>query len=425
MRFGLLAVAVIVALAGCGGDDDTASPPTASTTATVSSPADAGPLLAVSSDAAGSRLAWVDGLTLEPVDERSVALPFFAAGGGLSPDGTAVAVGAQEGAGVELVDLERMRSLGTVETDGSFVMELHWVRPDLLLAALGDVPSRAVAINPQTREVLAVHDLGGTILYAEETESGLVFLVAPSASIGPARVVVFDGSELRSAKLGEIRAGWEQVEGSDEDDYRARQSVPGLAVDPSGSRALVVPAGGRVAEVDLATMQVRYHDLTEPVSLLGRLRDWLEPAAHAKMIDGPDRNAVWLPSGLVAVSGNTYASEGDTLDVTPAGLSLIDPSDWSTRRVSDQPGWVTFRDDALLASAWTEGSDEQTVMVFDPDGTPRFSLARKSADLSQTHGGYLYATTANGTRFEIIDLATGKTVAEAQPKRETYLLYLD
>ncbi|MET1010689.1 MAG: hypothetical protein ABWY96_11615, partial [Gaiellaceae bacterium] len=191
------------------------------------------------------------------------------------------------------------------------------------------------------------------------------------------------------------------------------------------SRALVVPAGGRVAEVDLATMQVRYHDLTEPVSLLGRLRDWLEPAVHAKMIDGPDRNAVWLPSGLVAVSGNTYASEGDTLDVTPAGLSLIDPSDWSTRRVSDQPGWVTFRDDALLASAWTEGSDEQTVMVFDPDGTPRFSLARKSADLSQTHGGYLYATTANGTRFEIIDLATGKTVAEAQPKRETYLLYLD
>ena len=420
MRFGLLAVAVIVALAGCGGDDDAASPPTEETTATASSPADAEPVLAVSSDGAGSRLAW-----LEPVDERSVALPFFAAGGGLSPDGTAVAVGAQEGAGVALVDLERMRSLGTVETDGSFVMELHWVRPDLLLAALGDVPSRAVAINPQTREVLAVHDLGGTILYAEETDSGLVFLVAPSASIGPARVVVFDGSELRSAKLDEIRAGWEQVEGSDEDDYRARQSVPGLAVDPSGSRALVVPAGGRVAEVDLATMQVRYHDLTEPVSLLGRLRDWLEPAAHAKMIDGPDRNAVWLPSGLVAVSGNTYASEGDTLDVTPAGLSLIDPADWSTRRVSDQPGWVTFRDDALLASAWTEGSDEQTVMVFDPDGTPRFSLARKSADLSQTHGGYLYATTANGTRFEIIDLATGKTVAEAQPKRETYLLYLD
>ena len=62
-----------------------------------------------------------------------------------------------------------MRSLGTVETDGSFVMELHWVRPTCSSRRSGDVPSRAVAINPQTREVLAVHDLGGTILYAEET----------------------------------------------------------------------------------------------------------------------------------------------------------------------------------------------------------------------------------------------------------------
>ena len=425
MRFGLLAAGVaIVALAGCGGDDDAAAPPPASTTA-ASSPANPGPLLVASSDGDGSRLAWVDGLTLEPVDARSVALPFFTAVGGLSPDGTAAAVGANEGGRVELVDLKRMRSLGTVETEGSFVQKLHWAGPDRLLAVLGGATSKVAAIDPEQGEVLAVHDLGGTMVYADETEEGLVFLVAPTARIGPARVVVFDGSELRSAKLGEVEAGWEQVEGTDEEDYRARQSVPGLAVDPSGSRALVVPAGGRVAEVDLATMQVRYHDLTEPVSLLGRLRNWLEPAAHAKMMDGPDRNAVWLPSGLVAVSGSNYASEGDAVEMTPAGLSLIDPADWSTRRVSDQPGWVTFRDDALLASAWTEGSNEQTLIVFDPDGTLRFSLAREGADLSQTHGGYLYATTANGTRFEIVDLATGETVAEAQPKRDTYLLYLD
>ena len=78
-------------------------------------------------------------------------------------------------------------------------------------------------------------------------------------------------------------------------------------------------------------------------------------------------------------------------DVTPAGLSLIDPSDWSTRRVSDQPGWV--------ASGTTRsrlgvdgGLDEQTLIVFDSDGSLRFSLAREGADLAQTHDGYLYAT---------------------------------
>jgi hypothetical protein len=423
MRLRLLALAAAVAaVAGCGGTGDEAATP--STTTKPASPAAAEPLLAVSSDAEGSRLAWVDGLTLEPADGRSVTLPFFAGNGELSPDGASVAVGANEGGRVELVDLEEMRSLGTVETGGSFVQKLHWVGPGLLLAALGGLPSQAVAIDPETREVLAVRDLGGTVVQAEETESELVFLVAPAEGIGPARVVVFDGGDLRTAKLGEVRAGWEQV-GDSAEDYRTRQSVPGLAVDPSGSRALVVPAGGRVAEVDLATMDVRYHDLTEPVSLLGRLRDWLEPEAQAKAIDGPDRSAVWLPSGMVAVSGNEYVSNGDDMSITPAGLSLIDPGDWSVRRLSDQPGWVTFRDGAVLASAWEEGSDEQTVIVFDPDGTLRFSLARTGADLSQTHGGYLYATTHDGTRFEIVDLATGETVAEAKPKRETYLLYLD
>ena len=342
MRLRLLATAAaLLALGACGGDDDVAAPPaTSAKEVAASPPASLEPVLAVSSDLEGSRLAWVDGLTLEPVDERFVALPSFVGIGELAPDGATVAVGASEGGTVELVDLDAMRSLGTVETGGSYVQKLHWVAPDLLLAVLGGATSEVAAIDPGTGEVLAVRDLGGTMVYAGETEGALVALVAPSAEIGPARVVVFDGSELRSAKLGEVEAGWEQVEGTDEDDYRARQAVPGLAVDPSGSRALVVPAGGRVAEVDLATMQVRYHDLTEPVSLLGRLRDWLEPAAHAKMVDGPDRNAVWLPSGLVAVSGSNYAAEGDSVEMTPAGLSLIDPADWSTRRVSDQPGWV-------------------------------------------------------------------------------------
>ena len=423
MRLRLLALAAAVAaVAGCGGTDDESATP--STTTKPASPAAAEPLLAVSSDAGGSRLAWVDGLTLEPADGRSVTLPFFGGNGELSPDGASLAVGASEGGRVELVDLEEMRSLGTVETGGSFVQDLHWVEPGLLLAALGGLPSQAVAIDPETREVLAVRDLGGTVVHAQESGSALVFLVAPTEGIGPARVVVFDGGDLRTARLDGVRAGWEQV-GDSAEDYRARQSVPGLAADPSGSRALVVPAGGRVAEVDLATMSVRYHDLAEPVSLLGRLRDWLEPAAQAKAIDGPDRSAVWLPSGMVAVSGNQYVSNGDDMSITPAGLSLIDPGDWSVRRLSDQPGWVTFRDGAVLASAWEEGSDEQTVIVFDPDGTLRFSLARTGADLSQTHGGFLYAATHDGTRFEIVDLATGETVAEAQPKRETYLLYLD
>ena len=169
-------------------------------------------------------------------------------------------------------------------------------------------------------------------------------------------------------------------------------------------------------------MEVAYHDLAEPVSLLGRLRDWLEPPAHAKAMDGPDRNAVWLPSGLVAVSGSHYTMDGDSVDVTPAGLALIDPSDWSVRRLSDEPSWVTFRGGALLASAWKQGSDEQTLNVFGPDGELRVSLAREGTDFSQVSGHHLYATDQDGTRFEIVDLETGETVGRAEPRLETWIL---
>jgi hypothetical protein len=55
---------------------------------------------------------------------------------------------------------------------------------------------------------------------------------------------------------------------------------------------------------------------------------------------------------------------------------------------------------------------------------PRFTLERQ-ADLSQTTGSHLYATTHDGTRYEIIDLETGETVGRAAPRRETWLLATD
>jgi hypothetical protein len=427
MRTRLLPLAaLVVALAACGGGsgDDEATPPRPS-----GAPPSSEPVLAATGiPPEGSRIHWVDGRTLEPVDRRSVEIPFYAAIVERSPDGSSLAVGANETGAVQLVDLEEMRTLGAVDVEGaSHVERLNWVRPDLLLASLGGLTSQAAAIDPVTRKIVAAHDLGGVTLYSRPTDEAIVFLVAPADGIGPARVVVFDGSEPRSVELAEIRAGWEQVEGAEgsEGDYRARQSVPALAVDPAGTRALVIPAGNRVAEVDLETLAVAYHDLAEPVSLLGRLRDWLEPPAQAKAIEGPDRNAVWLPSGLVAVSGSHYSEDDGGMNVTPAGLALIDPTDWSVSRLSDQPSWVTLRGDALLASAWTIGVDEQTLMVFGPDGTLRFSLAREGADLSQVSGDHLYVATHEGTRFEIVDLETGETVGRAQPKRETWLLQAD
>jgi hypothetical protein len=412
-----------LALLGCGGTEE-ADPPPATTTA-AAAPAEG--VLAVSNDLTGSELFWADERTLEPVDGRSVSFSYYHSAVDRSPDGGTLALGADDRGYVQLIDLERMESLGTVDVGGSGYFErLHWVAPDLLLASISGTAGRAVALDPAARTVRTEHELPGVVLSSQPVDGGLVFLLAPSERIGPAHVAVFDGESVRTAELREVRAGWEQVsEGESEEDYRARQSVPGLAVDPSGQRALVVPAGDRVAEVDLETLEVAYHDLSEPVSFFGRLRNWLEPAAYAKSVDGPERNAVWLESGLVAVSGSHYVADGDQMDVTPAGLTLIDPGDWSVRRLSDEFNWVTTRGDALLASSWKEDSGEQTVTVFDTDGEQRFSLTRRAADLSQTSGDLLYVATDEGRRYELVDLETGATVARAAPERAAWLVYLD
>jgi hypothetical protein len=418
----LFLAGVALSLAGCGDRDDAATPaPTTSTAA--GSPGD--PVLATWTRTSASRIFWADPETLEPTDGRVANVRFSFLAAARSPDGSTLAVGGGEQATVELVDLEQMRALGGADIpDAEWVERLHWA-PDLLLASVAGASAQAAAFDPETGELLNVEPLGGIVLHSQPAGSSLVFLLAQPDRIGPARLAVFDGKSVRSTELTEVPAGYEQ-EGDTEADFQLRQSVPGLAVEPGGGRALVVPAGNRVAEVDLATLEVRYQDLAEPVSLLGRLRDWLEPAAEAKSSDGPDRNAVWLPSGLVAVSGSEYATDDQNgLTVTPAGLALIDPSDWSVRQLSDRPSWVTLRGDALLASAWNEETNAQILEVYDPDGNPRFTLNREAADLSQTSGTRLYATTYSGTRFEIIELDTGETIAEPAPRRETALVLLD
>jgi hypothetical protein len=117
-----LAFAAWLTLAACGGTEEAATPPPARATPP---PTDA--VLAAWSDLSGSELFLADGRTLEPVNDRSYPIPFFHGAVELSPDGAMVAVGGSETAVVDIVDLERMRSTGTIElTPGTTVDRLHW-----------------------------------------------------------------------------------------------------------------------------------------------------------------------------------------------------------------------------------------------------------------------------------------------------------
>jgi hypothetical protein len=413
-----LAAAALFTLAACGGADEVATPPPGPT-----KPVPSDRVLAAWSDASGSELFWADARTLEPVDDRSYPVPFFFGAAERSPDGTALAVGGSEAGVVDIVDLERMRSLGTIDLPtATTVDQLHWTAADRILATLWGEQSKVAALRPGAHEPIAVHDLDGMIIKASPAGDALAILLAPSDGIGPARLALFDGDEVRYASLPGVQAGWD--ESGDQENYRARQLLPALAVDPSGSRAVVIAPGNRAVEVDLASLTATPHELAQAASLLERFRNWLEPGAWAKMIDGPELNAVWLSTDLIAVSGVTYTTEGDSTSATPAGLALVDPGNWSVRHVSDAPAWVTLRGGALLGSTWDEESGAQALHVFGPDGTPRFELERRvQADFSQTAGEHLYVSTQDGRKIEIVDLTTGETVGRASPTRPAALVF--
>jgi hypothetical protein len=267
-----------------------------------------------------------------------------------------------------------------------------------------------------------VHDLDGMIIKSAPTLDGLVFLLGPADGIGQARLALFDGNEVRYVPLPGIRAGW--AESGEQEDYRAHQLLPALAVEPNGERAVVIAPDNRVVLVDLATLRTTSHELAQQASLLERFRNWLEPGAWAKMIDGPELNAAW--GNVIALSGVTYTAEGESTRATPAGLAFVHPDNWILDHESDVPAWVTLGDEFLLASAWDEESDSNILQVYTPDGFELCSLERSGqADLSQTAGRLLYVSTQDGREIEIVDLTTCETVGHAQPKRPTHVVALD
>jgi hypothetical protein len=428
LRTALVTATAALILVAYSGRDEAATPPVARGGTTESAPtavpSPKATVLAAWAQPRGNELYWANAKTLAPVGGHSLALPYFTSGAERSPDGKTLALGVGDKGVVQFVTARRLRSLGTVYAGSAYVDRLNWVSARRLLVSLGGQPARVAVIDPVALAVTDVRNLEGIVVSAASAGDSLVLLVAPATGIGTVSVAVYGGDRLRTAALPGIVAGWSQ-DASEGEDPLLHQSVPGLAVDPTGDRALVVAAGDRAVEVDLGTMAVRGHDLAEPVSLLGRLRDWLEPTAEAKSMDGPNRVAVWLPSGLVAVSGAYSTTDGSSIDVTPAGLAFIDPSDWSVSRLSDEPSTVSFVDGTLVASGARPGSSKQTLIAFDAQGYRRFSLARDGADFSQVEGGYVYAGRNDGRRYEVVDLRTGATVRKVRLTRSTWIVPLD
>jgi hypothetical protein len=368
----------------------------------------------------GSELARVDPLTLKPSGRRVQ----LATGGGwataFSPDHRKLALSGGLGlATVELVDVRRMRSLGVVDLNmsGSIAL-LSWHR-GYLFAVVDDHQRRAVVtLDPVGLSVQARHRIAGTVLQAKEATGQVVLLLGPPSGIGPLRLAVVSGKGMASAAIPGFVGGWKtERQGQD---VHTREEIPALVIDDDGRRALVF-SGHSVAEVSLSNLSVTPHALSEPVSLLERFRNWLEPQAQAKLVEGFHREGAWLGDGRFAVTEMNYAVSTDgELAGKPFGLALVDTRDWSIRKVAEGGANLVVTERAVLTFGF---ESDRGIEGYDLLSRETFRLLRGApGGWLQVVKGLVYAQLGDGRQFAVIDPALGRKIGDASVTRPVTLI---
>jgi hypothetical protein len=439
-RLAGMAVATLALMAGCstgapapdrgGSSATTAAPLPAAVTlppAPSGRPA-AGLVGAVGSDPGSSSLARLDPTTLRPLPGPRVPLEVNMVGWSVSPDRSLAVIGDGNGNGlVQVVDLGAMRSLGTVQVDiGATAEASAWLGRRVAVVAGGPAGAPEVVIlDPLARQVLARHKLTGLVSAVGHLPGGLVLLLTPDRAIGPARLVVVGGQgTVRTVTLGRVAAGFRppKVEGPE---AVGHQRGAGLAVDPAGRRAFVVAPGAPVAEVGLDDLEVAYHAIDRPASPLTRLRQWLLPAAEAKAVDGPWRQARWVGGGLLAVAAGeqrvAHDAKGEPVQRDRiAGVELVDTASWRAYELHARASGVDYQGGRLLLSGGTWDSDATSstprgvgLTVYGPgDRRPRHLLGRQFVQQVTVSGdlAYVWLTREQTSGYAVVDLRSGKTL---------------
>jgi hypothetical protein len=347
-------------------------------------------------------------------------------GWSLSPDGRLLALGDNSGGEVWLVNTRRLQLVGRIQAaDYGGVLATAWIDGRLLaiteLCCYSDEPAneeglRLAVLDPQARRKVVEHPIEGSLKGFAFTQSALVLLVSPRQELGSARLLIVGAQgRVQTVILDRIPAGqeWEPAGSS-----AARSATPGLALDTAGGRAFVVGAGAPVAEIDLSTLAVSYHDVSTPISLLSRVGAWLEPPAEAKVPRaGPVRSARWLGNGFLAVWGHETHVSGEGRDVrvrdVAAGVKLIDTRNWTVRTIDPRASAVTVTNDTLLTYGANFDSGVQKISGvgltgYDVTGSARYHVLGSAA---------LYRVHALGPKFVVQENPRFYTIRDARSGR--------
>jgi hypothetical protein len=383
----------------------------------------------------GGYVTKLDPSSLEP--RHGLRVPLGSASGPwtFSPDGSRVAFGGDKA--VRIIDLKGKRVSADLPKRG-VVGAIAWPEPSRLLVATGFNWERgvdALVLDPVAPRLVSRQALGGSLMDWARTPEGLLLLLGPPSGIGPARLVVFSARKgIRVVHLARVPAGFESEKlkrGFSVDHFRtpglafAPGPTPGLPLAPGKGRAFVAWAADEIAEVDLASLRVTYHALDEETSLLGRLRDWLEPPAEAKgATDGSLRRALWLGNGLLAVYGfddHAYFSGGSQDQrTTPAGLRLVDTGSWTWRVLEPRATAATLAGRTLLVfgsfySSETGLFEGMGLGAYTLEGEKRFHrFEAEPIWLVETAGSYAYVVFEDSCVGALVELHSGRHVRDLE-----------
>lgn len=382
------------------------------------------PMLGVSYRSPRGALAWFDLLTLDTLRGRKAPLAGHTGSWAFSADRGLLAIASCAGdqeppPGIRFVNARTMRVGGDRRLSAArgCTSALTWLRARRLLAVVQTAAGAAVVlVDPLERRVLRREPLPSALWASGRTPDELVLLLGWDA-VAPARLAVVDAAgRVRLRTLDRVLAG--TVREGEGEEHRARTIQPGLAVDPDGRRAFVVPASGPLAEIDLETLAVSYHELDRPSPLRRALR-WLFPAAQAKVLEGPVREARWLGSGTIAVSGVDYSlvrKDGRELMVqAPAGLTLVDTRSWTARVLDREASGLVVASGLVIAQGgrWDSALDRgfgPGLRAFDLEGRERWRLHAGEYRWLDPAGPVGYVYLDDGGRVEVVELATGRVI---------------
>jgi hypothetical protein len=388
MRLAVLALVVLALAAPVAATGDLTAPQKVG-----------GTVLAIESSRGQDFLVRVDSRSLRPISKR-LALGGHASAWSFSPDGRRLALGVDRVDGVRIVDVRRLKHLGRVRTWSGGISALAWVSPRRLV---GWEPAGLFMLDPIARRRLPSPQASGETLSAQRVGNQLVLLTAPIQEIGPARLALVGADGVvRTVSLDRIRAGLRPENDGMGESYR-----PAVVFDNGGRVFVLGAAADPIAEVDLARLTVTYHEPQRTRSLLARFRNWLEPAAAAKLpLTGSFRDALWLGDGKIARWGYESAPVGmDRVETKQIGLAVVVTKDWTTSTIDANARAGSFAGGTLLASYQKGGLNGYAL-----DGTQRYHLfGAEALGVVATYGSRAFVAFEHKL-LHVIDAQTGRVL---------------